>query len=616
MADFDIIVIGGGHAGCEAVSAAARMGMNAALVTMTAGALGRMSCNPAVGGMAKGQLVREVDALGGEIGLVADQAAVQFRVLGRSKGPAMWSPRAQCDRKLYEKLMTERIKRIVGLSIIEDEASGIIVRDGKVCGVMLQKHGEVGAKAVILSAGTFLEGMIFTGRNHQEAGRFGEAPSKGLSRQLSELGFEVMRLKTGTPPRIVSDSIDYSRLTVQAGDREIHYFSSRTAERTDLRQMLCYQAYTNSETHRIIRAHFYEAPLFDGTIKAIGPRYCPSIETKVANFPERERHLLFVEPEGWAEPLVYLNGFSTSIPAEVQMEALHTITGFETAEIARPGYAIEYDAFPPHQVKYSLETRLVEGLYFAGQVLGTSGYEEAAGLGIMAGINAALKVRGEQPFILDRSQGYIGVMIDDLIIRGAPEPYRMFTSRAEYRLILRSDNADERLAEYGWRFGLLEDGVYEAYQTKFRSMDDLRGILRSVRVDYNGGNFTGEELLRRPELSIDEVLMFFPQIAAGDYSSEVLRQVQLRVKYAGYIERQQEDIARFRRMEGKAVPADLDYEGIRSISYEGRQALKRVRPVSLGAAGRIYGVTPADVAALAIAIRKRNVSYETIKSRD
>ncbi len=616
MTNFDIIVIGGGHAGCEAGSAAARMGMRTALVTMTADALGRMSCNPAVGGMAKGQLVREIDALGGEIGYIADQAAVQFRVLGRSKGPAMWSPRAQCDRKLYEKLMTKRITQIPGLSIIEDEVIGIIVEEGKLQGVKLRISGDMAAKAVILSAGTFLEGVIFTGKKQQEAGRFGEAPSKGLSRQLSELGFEVMRLKTGTPPRIVSESIDYSRLTVQEGDEDIHYFSERTKERQDFKQMLCYQAYTNSETHRIIREHFYEAPLFDGTIKAIGPRYCPSIETKVANFAERERHLLFVEPEGWEDPLVYLNGFSTSIPAAVQEEALHTITGFEEAEIARPGYAIEYDAFPPHQVKYTLETRAVEGLYFTGQVLGTSGYEEAAGLGMMTGINAVLKIRGEAPFILDRSQAYIGVMIDDLIIRGAPEPYRMFTSRAEYRLLLRSDNADERLTEYGYKFGLVEDRVYQTYRGKIQSMDNLRGFLRKSRTEYAGGNFSGEELLRRPELTIDKVLPVLPGTPGEDYSAEVLRQTQLRVKYEGYIDRQMQDIERFRKMESKSIPLDWDYDGLASLSYEGRQALKRVQPVSLGAAGRIYGVTPADVAVLAIALKKRSVSYGTVKSRD
>jgi len=616
MTAFDIIVIGGGHAGCEAVSAAARMGMRTALVTMTADALGRMSCNPAVGGMAKGQLVREIDALGGEIGYIADQAAVQFRVLGRSKGPAMWSPRAQCDRKLYEKLMTERMKLIPGLSIVEDEVTCVMVEKGKVRGVKLRKNGEIAAKAVILSAGTFLEGVIFTGKMQKEAGRFGEAPSRGLSRQLSELGFEVMRLKTGTPPRIVSASIDYSRLMMQEGDEDIHYFSERTKAHTDLKQMRCYQVYTNPETHRIIREHFYEAPLFDGTIKAIGPRYCPSIETKVANFADKDRHLLFVEPEGWDDPLVYLNGFSTSIPAEVQEEALHTITGFEEAVIARPGYAIEYDAFPPHQVKYTLETRAVEGLYFTGQVLGTSGYEEAAGLGLMAGINAALKIRGEAPFIMDRSQAYIGVMIDDLIIRGAPEPYRMFTSRAEYRLLLRADNADERLTEFGYKFGLVEEEVYRAYREKFRSMDKLRGFLRKNRTEYAGGNYSGEELLRRPDLTIADVLPVLPEIPDGEYDAEVLRQTQLRVKYEGYIDRQLQDIERFRRMESKSIPAEWDYNGLPSLSYEGRQALKRVQPVSLGAAGRIYGVTPADVAVLAIALKKRSVSYGTVKSRD
>ena len=603
-------MIGGGHAGCEAASATAKMGAKTALLTMTPDALGRMSCNPAMGGMAKGQLIKEIDALGGEIGYIADKAAVQYRVLGRSKGPAMWSPRAQCDRKLYEQFMVERISQIVGLDVIKGEIVEILVENSRINGVKLKDGEEISAKAIILSAGTFLAGKIFTGNKSQESGRLGENASKGLSANLKKLGFEVMRLKTGTPPRVVKDSIEFERLALQKGDEDIHYFSVKTEPKKDFDQLLCHQAYTNRETHRIIEEHFYEAPLFDGTINAIGPRYCPSIETKVANFPDRDRHLLFVEPEGWDDPLVYLNGFSTSIPVHVQEKSLHTIEGFEQAEIAQPGYAIEYDAFPPHQIKYTLETRKIEGLYFTGQVLGTSGYEEAAALGLMAGINAVLKIRGEEPFILDRSQAYIGVMIDDLIIRGAPEPYRMFTSRAEYRLLLRSDNADDRLSGFGKRFGLLDELSYRKIRRKLNSIEELRNLLRQNRINYNGGNFTGEELLRRPELNILDILELFDP-GYNEFDPEVLWQTQLRVKYEGYIDRQLQDVIRFKKLESKKIPPGLDYDSITSLSYEGRERLKTIKPGSLGAASRQFGVTPADIAVLAIALKKNLVPHGT-----
>ena len=612
MSDYDVIVIGGGHAGCEAASAAAKMGARTALLTFRKEALGRMSCNPAVGGMAKGQLVREVDAIGGEIGYIADKAALQFRVLGRSKGPAMWSPRAQCDRELYNRLMCQRMNEIEGLDIIEGEVSEVLVDNGSVTGVKLGSAESIGAKAVILCAGTFLEGRIFTGKDNKEAGRWEEPPSKGLSLQLENIGFERFRLKTGTPPRILKDSIDYDKLNPQEGDTDIHYFSLRTdTNNKPLRQLLCYQAYTNNDTHRLISEHFNEAPLFDGTIKAIGPRYCPSIETKVYKFPEKDRHLLFVEPEGWEHPWIYLNGFSTSIPAHVQEEALHTIEGMERAVIARPGYAIEYDAFPPHQVKYTLETHLIVGLYFAGQILGTSGYEEAAGLGLVAGINAVLKIRVEEPFILDRSQAYIGVMIDDLITRGAPEPYRMFTSRAEYRLTLRSDNADERLSEYGKKFGLLDDAVYDKVRKKLDGIAELLAILSSTRVDYEGETFRAVDLLKRPEINIDSLLEKYPWISNGKFDDEIKRLTEIKVKYEGYINRQKQDIERFRKMENKLIPEHIDYDRVNTLSFEGRLNLKRVRPRSLGAASRIYGVTPADIAVLAVILRKNNVPCGT-----
>ncbi|NQS99102.1 MAG: tRNA uridine-5-carboxymethylaminomethyl(34) synthesis enzyme MnmG [candidate division Zixibacteria bacterium] len=612
MNDYEIIVIGGGHAGCEAASAAARMGAKTALLTLRRDALGRMSCNPAVGGMAKGQLVKEVDAIGGEIGYIADKAAVQFRALGRSKGPAMWSPRAQCDRELYNELMCERMEGIPGLDIIEGEALEIIVEHNRIGGIRLKNGEIIGAKAVLLCAGTFLEGRIFTGRDNMEAGRWDEEPSQGLSAQMESLGFERMRLKTGTPPRIVKNTIDFSRLIPQEGDEDIHYFSIRTPKSAEVPlQLLCYQAYTNRKTHRLISDHFFEAPLFDGTISAIGPRYCPSIETKVYKFPEKDRHLLFVEPEGWDHPWMYLNGFSTSIPVTVQLEALRTIEGMEEAVIARQGYAIEYDAFPPHQVKYTLETRLVEGLYFAGQILGTSGYEEAAGLGMMAGVNAVLKLRGEKPFILDRSQAYIGVMIDDLIIRGAPEPYRMFTSRAEYRLLLRSDNAYERLSDSGRKLGLLDDSTYGEVRGRLDNLIELTALLNNTRVNYEGGNYSAKELLKRPEITIVSLIEMYPWISNGKYDDETKRLAEIRVKYEGYINRQMQDVERFRKMEGRMLPEDIDYDKMTALSYEGRLNLKRVKPGSLGAASRLFGVTPADIAVLAVCLRKNNVPHGT-----
>jgi len=612
MRDFDVIVVGGGHAGCEAASTSARMGCSTALVTLKIDALGRMSCNPAIGGIAKGQIVKEIDALGGEMGVIADKTALHFRMLGRSKGPAMWSPRAQCDRQVYNDKMVERMKSIPGLILIEDEAIGIGVKNGHATEIILKNEGRASARAIILAAGTFLEGKIFTGKDNRSAGRWGEPPSEGLSGALVRLGFEKMRLKTGTPPRLVGDSIDYDKLTPQPGDEDIHYFSFRTEKpENPPDQLLCWQAYTNENTHKLIDEHLWEAPLYDGTIEAVGPRYCPSIETKVVKFPDRNKHLLFVEPEGWDNPLVYLNGFSTSIPAHVQEKAVRTIAGFEHAEIARPGYAIEYDAFPPHQVDYTLETRLIEGLYFVGQILGTSGYEEAGGLGLLAGINAVLKIRGEKPYILDRSQAYIGVMVDDLIIRGAPEPYRMFTSRAEYRLLLRSDNADERLSKDAHRLGLLNENEYKIVKNRYDKVDRLLDILHKIRINYDGGNFSGFELLKRPELKIDDIMDLLPDTSLnGKYSEDIRKLVEIRVKYEGYIQRQQMDVERFRSFESKSIPDNLDYDTISSISYEGRQQLKRIRPPSLGAASRIFGVTPADIAVLAIALKKRAFHVE------
>ncbi|MBL7191329.1 tRNA uridine-5-carboxymethylaminomethyl(34) synthesis enzyme MnmG [bacterium] len=617
MSDFDIIVIGGGHAGCEAASAAARMGCKTALVTFDKTELGRMSCNPAMGGIAKGQLVKEIDALGGEMGYISDSAAVQFRILGRSKGPAAWSPRAQVDRNLYENLMSQRMSQIEGLEIIEGEAAEILVKSGSTCGVKLKDGAVITGKAVILSAGTFLQGYIHTGKIGRASGRWDEKASIGLSRQLEYLGFEIIRLKTGTPPRLLAESINYSKMEPQAGDEDPYYFSRRT-KNSDItgRQLLCHKTYTNNRTHQILHQNLDRAPLYDGTIKGIGPRYCPSIETKIVKFPEREKHLLFVEPEGWDHPWIYLNGFSTSMPVEVQEEALNTIEGLEEAVMLRPGYAIEYDAFPPNQVKYTLETRLIENLYFAGQIIGTSGYEEAGGLGLMAAINAVLKLKGEPPFILDRSQAYIGVMIDDLITKGAPEPYRMFTSRAEYRLTLRSDNADKRLGEFGRKFGLLNDDIYKEIKNKYLKIDDVLNRLKSIKISLEEGTYSALELLRRPEIELREQIKTIP--ALNDLMNEdreVLEGAEIAVKYEGYINRQTADVERFRRMERKRIPAGFDFDSVPALSREGRENLKRVNPPSLGAASRLYGVTPADTAVLAVYLKRGDVPCGTFHDR-
>ena len=614
MYDYDVIVIGGGHAGCEAASAAARMGASTVLITLESKALGRMSCNPAMGGMAKGQLVKEADALGGELGYIADQAAVQFRLLGKSKGPAVWSPRAQVDRNLYEKLMTERISSINGLDIIEGEVAEILVKNSCACGVRLKNRDTISGKAVILSAGTFLEGYIHTGKNGKSAGRWDEKASNGLSIQLESIGFETIRLKTGTPPRILSESIDYSQLIPQPGDKIPYFFSQRTPKKQSGRQqLLCYQVYTNKNTHEILHSNLELSPLYDGTIRGMGPRYCPSIETKIVKFPDRKRHLLFVEPEGWEHPWIYLNGFSTSMPVDIQRKALHTVEGMKDAVITRPGYAIEYDAFPPHQVKYTLETRLLDNLYFAGQIIGTSGYEEAGTLGMAAGINAVLKLRGEPPFLLDRSQAYIGVMIDDLITRGAPEPYRMFTSRAEYRLILRSDNADQRLGEYGRNFGLLSEDSWNLIQNKYNAIDSIIELLKSTKISYDGVSCSALEMLKRPEYDLHSIVAMNGKLThLLSFDRGALEGVEIKVKYQGYIDRQRLEVERYHRLEKKFIPPDFDYDAVCSISYEGRERLKKVRPASLGMASRLFGVTPADISVLAIFLKRSEVPCGTL----
>ena len=622
--EYDVIVVGAGHAGSEAAGSAAQLGSKTLLITMNLDAIAKMSCNPAMGGVAKGQLVREIDALGGLSGIVSDQSGVQFRILNRSKGPAMWSPRCQSDRGLYSKLMREQLEQKKNLFFRQDNVTDLITDtdNKKVLGVITQTGQEFYSKSVILTSGTFLNGIIHIGETNFGGGRSGERASVGISAALEKLGFEVGRLKTGTPPRIDGRTVNYDALEIQYGDEDPVPFSFMTDKLPSLdEQLTCWIGYTDNNVHEILKTGFDRSPMFAGRIKSIGPRYCPSIEDKINRFSDKDNHQLFLEPEGWNTYEMYLNGFSTSLPEDVQYRALRAINGFENVTMIRPGYAIEYDYFPPYQIKRSLETKLVNGLYFAGQINGTTGYEEAACQGLMAGINAALSVQGAQPLILKRSEAYIGVLIDDLINKGTEEPYRMFTSRAEHRILLRQDNADLRLTELGYRKGLVNEDRYSRFQKKKQEVDDLLDLLSeyTVRPEIMDEKLKvlgttplsqpvkADSIIPRPQVKLFDMLGADPELKKNVYNitnnKYVFNQAEIQIKYAGYIEKEFEMVKELSNKENAVIPQKIDYSKINSLSTEGKQKLSKIKPETLGQASRISGVSASDVAVLMVYLK-------------
>lgn len=617
--EYDVIVVGAGHAGCEAAVAAARMGMQTMLVTMDMGKVAQMSCNPAVGGIAKGQIVREIDALGGQMGLVTDKTTIQFRMLNRSKGAAMWSPRAQCDKDAFSAEWRRVLDTTDGLYLWQDEVTSLLLQDGgTVTGIVTRMGVNFRAKAVILTNGTFLNGLMHVGTVSSEGGRAGDMPSKGLSEQLAEAGFEVDRMKTGTPVRLDGRTVDFSRLEPQYGDRQPEKFSFSPDSRCVSDQLPCYLVYTSPRVHEILREGFDRSPLFTGVIRGVGPRYCPSIEDKLRTFADKDQHQLFLEPEGRRTNEYYLNGFSSSLPWEVQVAALQEIPGMEKVQIYRPGYAIEYDYFPPTQLRHTLETKAIGSLYFAGQINGTTGYEEAAAQGLMAGINAALKIKGLAPLVLNRDVAYIGVLIDDLVTKGVDEPYRMFTSRAEFRILLRQDNADVRLTEIGHEIGLINESRVESFRQKYRRIGSVRDFLKSAMISPGEINTylesVGETMITEKKKAIDILArtrvsgtgLFNACEAMNDFitqagiGQEEIQSIETEIKYAGYIEREKLAAEKMSRLENLKIPPDFDFESLLSLSTEARQKLTRVRPATLAHASRIPGVSPADVNVLLV----------------
>ncbi|SHK78800.1 tRNA uridine 5-carboxymethylaminomethyl modification enzyme [Chryseobacterium contaminans] len=611
---YDVIVVGAGHAGCEAAAAAANLGSKTLLITMNMQTIGQMSCNPAMGGIAKGQIVREIDAMGGYSGIVADKSAIQFKMLNLSKGPAMWSPRTQNDRMLFAEEWRLALENTPNLDFFQDMVKQLVVENNKVTGVITSLGIEIKAKSVVLTNGTFLNGLIHVGDKQLGGGRMGEPRAFGITEQLVSLGFEAGRMKTGTPPRVDGRSLDYSKMEEQRGDEKPQKFSYLDTPKLT-KQLSCHIVYTNETVHDILREGFDRSPMFNGTIQSLGPRYCPSIEDKINRFAERNRHQLFVEPEGWKTVEIYVNGFSSSLPEDVQIKAMKHIPGFENVKVFRPGYAIEYDYFPPTQLKHTLETKLIDNLYFAGQINGTTGYEEAAGQGLIAGINAHNKVHEKDEFILNRDEAYIGVLIDDLITKGTEEPYRMFTSRAEYRLLLRQDNADIRLTEKAYQLGLAKEERLRKVETKISESQQLEEFLRETSLKPGVINpilesiesspvdqaYRAAQILTRPNMTLDKLDgIDFIKETSSQYNDEVREQAEINIKYKGYIEKEKENVAKLNRLENIKIPEDFDYTKLSSLSAEAKQKMSNVRPKTIAQAGRISGVSPADINVLLV----------------